>query len=118
MATEQEQAAAQALTDMLAVAKLWMPDLMFEIDPRVHAARQLVAGLNQVSGSRPPAILDLADDLPTIDLATPTTLEQVDQMSGAKPPPWDITAGLDAFMASDLATPTRTRRSSTSSGIG
>ncbi|MGN6486299.1 MAG: hypothetical protein ACTHLT_00580 [Devosia sp.] len=109
MPTEQEKSAAQALTDMLAVAKLWMPELMFEIDPRVHAARQLVATVNEVSGSRAPSIVrDLADDLPAIDLAPPATLEQVDQMSGAEPPPWDITAGLDAFMASDLATPTRT----------
>ena len=45
MGTEQERVAAQALTDLLAVARQWIPDLMFEIDPRVHRARQLVATL-------------------------------------------------------------------------
>lgn len=108
MATEQEKAAAQALTDMLAVAKLWMPDLMFEIDPRVHEARQLVATLNQVAGSRPPSVVSDLSDMPMIDLSPPATLADVDRMSGAEPPPWDITVGLDAFMASELAPASRT----------
>jgi len=108
MATEHEKAATQALTDMLAVAKLWMPDLMFEIDPRVHAARQLAATLSQVSGSRPPSIVADLSDMPMIDLSPSATLEDVERMSSVEPPPWDITAGLDAFMASDLAPETRT----------
>ena len=48
MRTEQDKAVAQSLVDMLAVAKLWMPDLLYDIEPRVHRARQVAATLGQV----------------------------------------------------------------------
>lgn len=106
MGTEQDHAAAQSLAELLAVAKLWMPDLLFEIEPRVHRARQLVAALGQVSGNRAPSIVTEPADL-IVDLAPPPTTEDVERMRGPEPP-WDITAGLDAFMGSDLAPGSRT----------
>jgi len=109
MGTEQDNGVEQSLVELLAVAKLWMPDLLFEIEPRVHRARQLVATLGQVSGSRPPSIIaELSDELPILDLSPPATMESVERMRGAEPPPWDISAGIDAFMASDLALDNRT----------
>lgn len=92
--------------ELLALAKVAMPDYLFAIDPRVHRARQLIATRSQVSGSRPPSIL-ATPPMEMVDQSPPTRIEDVDRMHGAEPP-WDIAAGLDAFMGSDLAPETRT----------
>ncbi len=42
-----------------------------------------------------------------LDLSPPPTMADV-QIRGPEPPPWDITAGLDAFLGSELAPETRT----------
>lgn len=96
----------RSLTELLALAKVAMPDFLFEIDPRVHRARQLIATRTQVASSRPPSIL-ATPPMEMVDLVPPPTMADVDRMQGAEPP-WDITAGLDAFMASDFAPETRT----------
>lgn len=96
----------RSLTELLAVAKMAMPDFIFETDPRVYRARQLLAEFAQVSGTRPPSIV--REPKPAmVDLGPPPTIAEVERMPGAEPP-WDITAGLDAFMASDLAPEIRT----------
>jgi hypothetical protein len=43
-----------------------------------------------------------------LDLGPPAAMEEVERMRGPEPPPWDITAGIDAFIASDLALDSRT----------
>ena len=43
-----------------------------------------------------------------LDLVPPPTTADVERMRGPEPPPWDITADIDAFMASDLALDSRT----------
>ena len=105
MAGEQDEV-AQSLTELLALAKVAMPDFLFEIDPRVHRARQLIATRTQVASGRPPPIL-ATPPMEMVDLVPPPTMADVERMQGSEPP-WDITAGLDAFMASDLAPETHT----------
>lgn len=105
MGTEQDEAAAQSLAELLAIARVSMPDFLYKIDPRVHRARQLLARLAQVSGHRPPSIIPTSEEL-MVDLAPPPTFAEVEHMPSVEPP-WDITAGLDAFMASDLAPESR-----------
>jgi len=102
MGGEQDEV-VQSLTELLAIAKVSMPEFLFEIDPRVHRARQLIATRSQVASSRPPNVL-ATPPMGMLDLAPAPTLASI---PGAEPP-WDITAGLDAFMASDLAPATRT----------
>lgn len=104
MAEDQDEV-VRSLTELLAIAKVAMPDFLFAIDPRVHRARQLIATKGQVSGGRPPSVLAMPR-MEMVDLSPPPTMADVDRMSAAEP--WDITAGLDAFMASDLAPTTRT----------
>lgn len=52
MAGEQDEV-VRSLIELLAIAKVAMPDFLFAIDPRVRRARQLVATRGQVSASRP-----------------------------------------------------------------
>lgn len=103
---EYQDEVARSLTELLAIAKVAMPDFLFAIDPRVHRARQLIATREQLSAGRPPSVVPMPL-MEMVDLSPSPTMADVDAMSGAEPP-WDITAGLDAFMASDLAPPTRT----------
>lgn len=103
---EDQDDVVRSLTELLAIAKVAMPDFLFAIDPRVHRARQLVASRAQVPGGRPPSVLAMPR-MEMVDLSPPPAMADVDRMSAAEPP-WDITAGLDAFIASDLAPPTRT----------
>lgn len=100
-----EQQVVRSLTELLAIARVAMPDYLYAEDPRVQRARQLIGTLSQVSVGRPPTIIPAPTSVP--DLTTPQTLVEVEQMPGAEPP-WDITASLDAFMESDLAPATRT----------
>lgn len=87
MGTERDKAVAQSLVEMLAVARTWMPDLLYEIEPRVHRARQLVATLGQVSASLPPSIVaPLYDEAPIVDLSPPPTMGDVERMRGPQPP--------------------------------
>lgn len=101
----EDDAVVRSLTEMLALVKLAMPEYLFEIDPRVHRARQLIATLSEVSDGRPPSILPEPREM--VDLAPVPTIEDVDRMPGATSP-WDITAALDAFMAEPDAPATRT----------
>lgn len=105
MAAEQDEV-VRSLTELLEIAKLAMPDYLFAIDPRVHRARQLVATKSQVSTIRPPSVVAMPR-MEMVDLSPPPTMASVEAMPGGDAP-WDITAGLDAFMASDLAPETRT----------
>lgn len=57
-----------------------------------------------MSVGRPPTIIPAPGEM--IDFVPSQTLVAVERMPGAAPP-WDITAGLDAFMASDKAPATR-----------
>ena len=95
----------RCLIELLALARVAMPDYLFAIDPRVHRARQLVATRTDISANRPPSTVSRGP-LEMVDLAPRPTMATIDGVPGAEPP-WDITAGLDAFMASDLATASR-----------
>lgn len=94
----------RSLLELLAIAKVAMPDFLYDMDPRVQRALQLLARLSDRS-DRPPSIR-LATREEMLDLAPVPTLETVERIRGAEPP-WDITAGLDAFMASPEAPATR-----------
>ena len=96
---------AQSLLELLAIAKVAMPDFLYDIDPRVQRALQLLARLGDRSMGRPPTIA-LAPREEMLDLAPTPTLEALERLQGAEPP-WDITAGLDTFMASPEAPTTR-----------
>lgn len=90
-----------SLMELLAIAKVAMPDYLYEIDPRVHKARRLLERLEQSSVSRPPTIrreppIEMVDLTPADHPGPPP-----------RPTPWDITAGLDAFMATPEAPATR-----------
>lgn len=95
----------RSLLELLAIAKVAMPDFLYDIDPRVQRALQLLARLGDQSTGRPPSI-PLAPREEMLDLAAAPTLQTLERMQGAEPP-WDITAGLDAFMASPEAPATR-----------
>ena len=105
MSKSAEDDVARSLTELLAIARTAMPDFLYAQDPRVYRARQLLGALAQVSVSRPPTVIPVPIEM--VDFTAPQTLVQVEQMQGAEPL-LDITAGLDAFMASDLAPATRT----------
>ena len=94
----------QSLTELLAIAKVAMPDFLYDIDPRVHRALQLLTRLGDQSG-RPPSIPSMPP-MEMVDLAPSPTLAEVAAMPGAEAP-WDITLGLDAFMADPEAPTTR-----------
>lgn len=102
MAGEQDEV-ARSLTELLAIAKLAMPDFLFEMDPRVHRARRLIGAISQVSESRPPSVLPAPTDM----LALTPSPTMGDSLCGDTAP-WDITAGLDALMAEPDAPTTRT----------
>ena len=44
----------KALIELLAIAKVAMPDFLYDIDPRVQAALRLLAEIEHPSHSRPP----------------------------------------------------------------
>lgn len=92
---------AQSLIELLAISRVAMPEYLYEIDPRVHRARHILAWLEQPSGSRPPSI----------PRAAPVQMVDVAPAQHPGPPPtdtpWDITLGLDAFMASPEAPDSR-----------
>lgn len=73
MAFEQD-GVLQIVKELLAIARVAMPDAVYESDPRVHRALQLISAVS----------------------ASATSHAQ-----------WDITAGLDAFLASDFAPKSR-----------
>jgi hypothetical protein len=107
MAAVQDEEVAQSLLELLAIAKMRMPDLLYENEPRIHRAHQLAATLCQGSGSRSTsALAELSDESPTLNLEPPPSI--VEQLHEPEPPPWDITAGLDAFVESDFAPKSRT----------
>jgi hypothetical protein len=87
----------RSLLELLAIAKVAMPDFLYDMDPRVQRALQLLARLCDRS-DRPPSI-PLAPREEMLDLAPEPNLGALERLQGAEPP-WDITAGLDAFMAS------------------
>jgi hypothetical protein len=101
---DQRDEVIRILTDLLAIAKVAMPDFLYAQDPRVHRARQMIESMSGVSVGRPPNVIPFPGEM--IDLTAPRTLAEVEHMPGAEPP-WDITLGLDVFMESDLAPPTR-----------
>ncbi len=103
MPDEQDEV-VRSLVELLALVKAGMPDYLFAIDPCVQRARQLIATRSQVSSSRPPSIVALPSTM--VDQGPPPTIEDVERMPGAEAP-WDIAAGLDAFMLSGRAPPTR-----------
>jgi hypothetical protein len=87
----------KALIELLAIAKVAMPDFLYDIDPRVQAALRLLAEIEYPSHSRPPNLrreppMEMVDITPPPHPG-PTT----------PPTPWDISEGLDAFMASPEA---------------
>ena len=92
----------KSLIELLAIAKVAMPDFLYDIDPRVQNALRLLAALNTASPSRPPSVARKRPE-EMVDL---TPAPHPGQPSA--PPPWDITRGLDAFMASPEAPDTRT----------
>lgn len=96
---------ARSLTELLAIAKVAMPDFLYGVDPRVHRALQLLARLGDQSASRPPSVPRMPP-MEMLDLAPSPTLADVAAMPGAESP-WDITVGLDAFMDSPEAPSTR-----------
>lgn len=95
----------QSLTELLAIAKVAMPDFLYDIDPRVRRALQLLARLGNQSASRPPSVPRMPP-MEMLDLAPSPTLSDVAAMPGAESP-WDIAVGLDAFMDSPEAPSTR-----------
>jgi len=104
--TQASDEVVRSLTELLDLVKLAMPDYLYAIDPRVYRARQLIASRSQVSPSRPPSIVALPV-IEMVDLSPTPEIAAVDNRPG-ETTPWDITLGLDAFMASDLAPPNRT----------
>ena len=98
MSNPADEQVVRSLTELLAIARTAMPEYLYGQDSRVYRARQLIGTLAQVSVSGPPPTIPVPMEM--MNFAEP-------QMPSAKPP-WDITAGLDAFMASDLAPATRT----------
>lgn len=104
MADEQDEV-VRSLFELLAIAKVAMPSYLFDIDPRVHRARQLIAKRVQVTGDRPPSVLPISATM--VDVGTSPSAADLERMHGAAPP-WDISEGLDAFMETDLAPETRT----------
>lgn len=100
LAKVSDEEVARTLSDLLRVVKVAMPPELFRVDPRVIKARQLLAGLREVSGSRPPSVLkSTADDL--LDLAFSDT--PIDLLTSEPDAKWDITLGLDRFMVSGFA---------------
>lgn len=91
----------KALIELLAIAKVAMPDFLYDIDPRVQAALRLLAEIEHPSHSRPP---DLRREPPIemVDITPPPH-----PGPAAPPTPWDISEGLDAFMGSPEAPLTR-----------
>ena len=92
----------RSLIELLAIAKVAMPDFLYDIDPRVQNALRLLAVLEHASPSRPPSVArerpeEMVDLIPAPHPGRPTA-----------PTPWDITEGLDAFMESPEAPGTRT----------
>lgn len=96
--TDEEMAIV--LADLLKVVKVAMPPDLFSIDPRVLNARQLLASLRQVSGSRPPAVVGSGTNT-LVDLAFSET--PLDALVAGPEAVWDITVGIDRFMVSGLA---------------
>ncbi len=97
---------ARSLLELLAIAKVAMPDFLYDMDPRVQRALQLLTRLGDGATSRPPS-MNAAPREEMLDLAPSPTLEVLEGMPGAEAP-WDITQGLDAFMASPEAPGSRT----------
>jgi hypothetical protein len=91
----------KALVELLAIAKVAMPDFLYDIDPRVQSALRLLTEIEHPSHSRPP---DLRREPPIemVDITPPPH-----PGPAAPPTPWDISEGLDAFMASPEAPLTR-----------
>jgi len=90
---------ATVLNDLLKVVKVAMPADLFSVDPRVLKARQLLAMLRQVSDHRPPGLIGSSTDSLLVAFAdTP-----LDLLSAQPEARWDITPGIDRFMASGLA---------------
>lgn len=89
-----DQDVIRALIELLAIAKVAMPDFLYDIDPRVQAALRLLSDFEQISISRPPN-LRRERLMEMVDLTPPPH-----PGPAAPPPPWDISEGLDAFMAS------------------
>lgn len=86
----------------MAIAKVAMPDFLYDIDPRIQGALRLLSVLEHPSHSRPPSVTRV----PPIEMVDLTPAPYPGQPSA--PPPWNITNGLDAFMQSPEAPDTRT----------
>lgn len=88
---------ARVLGDLLKVVKVAMPPEFFAVDPRVIRARELLARLSQVSESRPPSVIRSSADA-LVELAFSDT--PLEMLQGEPEPTWDVTLGIDRFMAS------------------
>lgn len=91
---------ARVLGDLLKVVKVAMPPELFAVDPRIIRARKLLAELSEISSGRPPStIRSSAGEL--VELAFSDV--PLDLLTAEPEPQWDITLGIDRFMASGLA---------------
>ncbi len=106
MTSVPDKEVTRSLLELLAIAKVAMPDFLYDLDPRVQRALQLLARMGDLSSSRPPSV-PLSPGDAMLDLAPSPTMATLEGMPGGEPP-WDITAGLDAFMASPEAPVSRT----------
>lgn len=101
---------AKVIRDLLTIAKVAMPEHLYEIDPRVRAGQSLLSMLN-ASRHRPPSIArDTGGDIPDLGEADPNdpmTHKVLAALSSVPDPDWDIAAALDAFMAEPDAPVTR-----------
>ena len=100
VASDRDGDFGRVLGDLLKVVKVAMPPELFSVDPRIVRARKLLAELSEISRSRPPStIKSSAGEL--LDLAFSDV--PLDLLTAEPKPQWDITLGLDRFMASGSA---------------
>ena len=102
---------AVVIRDLLAIAKVAMPDYLFEIDPRVRAGQNLLNDLNGTQ-HRPPSVLKPSSEpaMPYVGEADPDDplTARIRAALDAQPAPdMEVAAALDAFLAGPDAPATR-----------
>jgi hypothetical protein len=94
----------EVIQSLLAFAKVAMPAEVFAVDSRILRARQTLAHLTQLSGSRPPSIIRSSSDA-LLELAFSDV--PLDLMVAKVSDDWPLELAIDRFMTSRDAPPSR-----------
>jgi hypothetical protein len=100
----------KVMLDLLAIVKVAMSDHLYDMDSRVHAARQMLAALRPSSHrthSVPRADQPLTPYLGEADPSDPAAHEILAALDAMPAGEWDVAAALDVFMAEADAPATR-----------